>query len=153
MSIRAATQEDVPLILDLGEQLHRESPRWSRIPFVRERAETMIRGLIAIDDGVVFVAEVDGQVVGGIAGVIEQHWASTARVAHEVSFFMDREHRGGFSACRLICALRAWGEIRGAAWLHVGTSTGVDPEMTARLYEKLGFERCSIGLEAIYHGH
>lgn len=147
MSIRTATTEDVPRLVELGSALHAESPRWSRIPFNPSRAAETLMNLILGDNGVVFVAERDGVVVGGIAGAIQQHWACDALVAHEASFFMEADHRGGFAACRLICALRAWAEIKGAAWLYVGTSTGVDPEMTARLYERLGAIRCAIGLE------
>lgn len=147
MSIRNATTADVPRLIELGAALHRESPRWSRIPFNPARAAETLTGLIVGAQGVVFVAESNGAVVGGIAGAIQQHWACDALVAHEASFFMAAEHRGGFAACRLICALRAWAEMKGAAWLYVGTSTGVDPEMTARLYERLGAVRCAIGLE------
>lgn len=152
MSIRVAIPADVPRIVDLGAALHAESPRWSRIPFNPARAaETMTR-LILSADGVVFVYEVDGLVVGGIAGVVQPHWACVAGIAHEMSFVIDPEYRGGMAACRLICSLVAWGKMKGAAWLHAGTSTGLEPEMVARLYERLGFERCAIGLE-FHYGH
>ncbi|XLV70291.1 hypothetical protein ACKZDW_04265 (plasmid) [Ralstonia syzygii subsp. celebesensis] len=62
------------------------------------------------------------------------------------------QYRGGMAACRLICSLVSWGKVKGAAWLHAGTSTGMDPEMVAKLYERLGFVRCSIGLE-YHYGH
>lgn len=150
MSIRQATAADLPRILELGAQLHAESPRWSRIPFSVDRAGRTMANLLDSPDGTVFVSEADGQVTGGIAGMIQQHWASDAIVAHEVSFFISKDCRGGMAACRLICALDAWAQIRGAAWLSVGTSTGVDPELTARLYESLGFTRCAIGLERVY---
>lgn len=100
--------------------------------------------------GVIFVAERNGIVVGGIAGWAEPHWSSEDIVAQEISFFMAPEARGSLAATRLICALTAWGELRGAKWLHAGTSTGLDPERTAGLYERLGFARCAIGLEAVY---
>jgi len=150
MSIRVATLNDLERILDLGELLHKESPRWSRLRFSRERAEAMMRFLLTDANGVIFVAERDGLVVGGIAGMIEKHWASDDVVAHEVSFFMAPEARGSMAPTRLICALRAWGESRNAVWLHAGTSTGLDPERTAGLYERLGFTRCAIGLEVVY---
>ena len=147
MTIRTATQDDLPRLLELGQQLHEESPRWSRIPFSRARAAQTLTNMMLSADGVIFVAEKGGRVVGGIAGLIQDHWACDARVAHEASFFMDPEHRGSFAACRLICSLVAWARVRNAAWLYVGTSTGVDPETTARLYERLGAVRCAIGLE------
>lgn len=150
MSIRVATLDDLPRILDLGEQLHNESPRWSRLSFNRQKAESFMRMLLTESRGVVFVAERDGVVVGGIAGIAEAHWSSDDVVAQEVSFFMAPETRGSMAATRLICALRAWGETRGAKWLQAGTSTGLDPERTAGLYERLGFARCAIGLEVTY---
>ncbi|MFM9434609.1 GNAT superfamily N-acetyltransferase [Janthinobacterium sp. CG_23.3] len=150
MSIRVATLDDLPRILDLGELLHKESPRWSRLTFNRDKAAAFMRMLLTSESGVVFVAERDGVVVGGIAGYAEAHWASDDVLANEVSFFMDPGARGSMAPTRLICALRAWGEIRGAKWLHAGTSTGLDPERTAGLYERLGFTRCAIGLKVEY---
>lgn len=150
MGIRVATLDDVPRILELGELLHRESPRWSRLSFNREKAGRTISALITGAAGVVFLAETDGVVMGGIAGMAEAHWSSDDVLAHEVSFFMAPEARGNMVATRLICALRAWAELRGAIWLQAGTSTGLDPERTAGLYERLGFSRCIIGLEVVY---
>ena len=150
MGIRVATLDDLPRILVLGEQLHRESPRWSRLSFDRAKAAHFLAHLILEPTGVVFVAERNGLVVGGIAGMATAHWSSTDVVAQEVSFFMAPGARGTMTAVRLICALQAWAEIRGAKWLQAGTSTGLDPERTAGLYEQLGFSRCAIGLEVEY---
>lgn len=150
MSIRVATLDDLTRILELGELLHKESPRWSRLSFNREKARAHMRMLLTDPRGVVFVAERDGLVIGGIAGFADEHWSSDDIVAQEVSFFMAPEARGSMAATRLICALRAWGEIRKAVWLQAGTSTGLDPERTAGLYERLGFTRCAIGLEVTY---
>jgi len=150
MGIRVATLDDLPRILELGEQLHKESPRWSRLSFNRAKAAHFLAHLILEANGVVFVAEQQGLVVGGIAGMASPHWSSDDIVAQEVSFFMAPEARGNMVAVRLIGALRAWGELRGAKWLQAGTSTGIDPERTAGLYEALGFSRCAIGLEINY---
>lgn len=150
--MRDATIEDIPRILELGAELHAESPRWSRIPYNSEKARKMIEALILSDEGAIFVIERNGVVIGGIAGVIDTHWASDARVAHELSFFLAKEYRGGMAACRLISALRAWAEMKEVVWLNAGTSTGVDPEMTAQLYEHMGFTRCAIGLEVYFNG-
>lgn len=150
MGIRVATLDDLPRILELGELLHHESPRWSRLSFNRAKAAHFIAHLIIEPEGAVFVAELDGVVVGGIAGMASPHWSSDDVVAQEVSFFMAPGARGSMAAVRLVCALRAWGDMRGAKWLQAGTSTGLDAERTAGLYERLGFSRCAIGLEVVY---
>lgn len=147
MSIRPATAADLPRLVELGAALHAESPRWGRIPLNYDKCAKALADMIAGADSAVFVAERNGVVIGGIAGVIQEHWACDARVAHEASFFVTPEYRGTFAACRLICTLVAWARCRKAAWLFVGTSTGVHSELTARLYERLGAERCAIGLE------
>lgn len=149
MGIRVATQADIPRILELGELMHAESPRWSRLSFNRVKAEHYLRDLID-GAGAVFLAEHGGVVVGGIAGVLSSHWSSDDLLADEVAFFMAPAARGNMLAVRLVCTLRAWAEQRGAKWLQAGTSTGLDPERTAQLYERLGFTRCAIGLEAAY---
>lgn len=148
--IRVAELADLPRILDLGEQLHQESLRWRLLTFSRPRAEAFMRQCIEDPNGVIFLAERDGMVVGGIAGWAEPHWASEDVVAQEISFFMTQEARGTLAPTRLICALRAWAHMRGAKWLQAGTSTGLDPERVAGLYERLGFTRCAIGLEVVY---
>ena len=152
MAIRPATMDDLPRIIELGELLHKESPRWARLTFSRVRAADFISRLILSEWGCVFVAEVDGVVVGGIAGTALPHWSSDDILAQEASFFMLPEARGSMAAVRLISALTAWAKMRGAVWLHAGTSTGLDPERTAGLYERLGFSRCAIGLE-VYCGN
>ncbi len=150
MSIRVATFEDLPRVLDLGELLHKESPRWSRIAFNRSKAETVLAALIDSPDGVIFVAVEGGVIIGGIAGLVEAHWSSDDRLASEISFFMAPDARGRLAPARLICALDAWARMRGAVWIQGGTSTGLAPERTAGLYEALGWQRCAIGLEKHY---
>lgn len=152
MSIRVATLEDLPRILDLGEALHHESPRWSRMNFNRDKASAYIANLINQTNGVVFLAERGGLIVGGIAGMVAEHWCSDDLLGYEVSLFMESGARGTMAPARLICALEAWCELRGALWTTAGTSTGLDPERTAGLYETLGWTRCMIGLEK-HHGN
>jgi GNAT superfamily N-acetyltransferase len=141
---------DLPRILDLGEQMHAESPRWSRLSFNRIKAGKFLQAIIESADGVIFLAERGGVVMGGIVGMVSEHWCSNDRVADELSLFLAPEARGGLLAVKLVKALEAWADLRGAAWLQVGTSTGLDPEGTARLYEAVGFTRCAIGLEVSY---
>lgn len=150
MAIRAATLDDLPRILDLGELMHNESPRWRKLAFNRARAADFLARLILSDWGAVFLAEQSGQVLGGIAGTALPHWCSDDVLAQEIVFFMTPEARGGMSAVRLVRKFKEWGAERGAVWAEAGTSTGLDPERTAGLYELAGFSRCSIGLEFKY---
>jgi GNAT superfamily N-acetyltransferase len=150
--IRPATLDDLPALVQLGAELCAESPRWSRVGYNSDKARAAMHSLIENDDGFLWVGERDGKVVGAMLGLIEAHWAGDERVAQEVSLFVHRDARGSTIAARLICELVNWAEARGARWLQVGTSTGVEPERTVRLYERLSFRTCAIGLEYEY-GH
>lgn len=150
MSIRPATHDDVDTLVDMGEMLHNESPRWSRIRYSREKVRALVTRLVSEPYGLALVAEKDGQIIGGLIATALPHWSSDDVIAEERSLFMRPEHRGSFSALRLVCAFRCWSELRGAVWADAGSTTGVDPEITARLYEASGFSRCAIGLEAYF---
>lgn len=146
--IRPATPHDLPALLDLGEQMHAESPRFSRLAFSRDRLHQTLSGLLSSPAGFLWVAESEGQVIGGMAGFIAQHWASEDKVSTDLALFIDERMRGGMSTARLVNEYKRWAWKHGAHIVQVGITTGVQTEQTARLYERLGFARCGLILEA-----
>lgn len=149
--IRAATIDDVSRLLELGQMLHAESPRWRRLSFDVAKVEAQLLDLITSPDGFAWVAcDAGGRVIGGLLAQVGEHWSSRDLVAQELSFFVEPSARGALCAARLIAVADAWAEGKGAKWLQVGTSTAIDPERTAQLYERLGFDRFGIGLERVY---
>ena len=152
--IRPATHEDIPAIVQLGRELFAESPTWSRLELSEARLAEFVGHLMEEPDGFAWVAERGGVVIGTMLGLVDSHWASEDRIAQELVLMLTAEARGGMAAVRLITALVAWAQVRGAKQLMVGTSTGIADERVAGLYERLGFTRSSIGLEMSYvHGH
>ncbi|WP_439587493.1 GNAT family N-acetyltransferase [Hydrogenophaga sp.] len=145
--IRPANALDLPVLLDLGERMHAESPRFSRLTFSRARLHDTLRGLLDSPAGFLWVAE-HAQVIGGMAGIIGPHWASDDLVATDLALFIDERQRGGMSTVRLVAQYRQWARERGARIVQVGVTTGVQTEQTARLYERLGLARCGLILEA-----
>lgn len=147
--IRPATADDLPSLLALGERMHAESPRFSRLRFDADRLRSTLSSLIGSDSGFLWVAEnAAGNLTGGMAAVVVQHWASSDLVATDLALFMDPSARGSLAPLRLLTRYRQWAAERGAKLIQVGVTTGVDTETTARLYEQLGFSRCGVILEA-----
>lgn len=95
-----------------------------------------------------WVAEVEGRVIGGMAGLLAQHWASEDKVATDLALFIDERQRGGMSTARLVTEYKRWAWKHGASIVQVGVTTGVQTEQTAQLYERLGLTRCGLILEA-----
>lgn len=139
--IRAAKHSDVPRLIELGTMLH-EISSYSSMAFSPEKAEAFLHELIN-GLGVVFVAEVNGEVVGGMAGGIIDQWFSDDLIAYDYSLFVEPSKRNGVIAVRLIRAFQEWAKIKGAKQIYMGIGTGVSVEGTTRLYESQGLR--SIG--------
>lgn len=135
--IRPAQLSDVTRIVEIGAVLHYTSA-YRRISFNRAKVATLMQSLIN-GAGVVFVAERDGQVVGGIAGGVTAHWFSDELVGYEYSFFVLPEARHGLIATKLLIAMKAWCKAKGAKALRIGITTGINVEGTARFYRSMGF--------------
>jgi GNAT superfamily N-acetyltransferase len=137
--IRAATVEDLPRLVELGRLMHAES-RFRSIEFVPEKLDHTLRKLMA-GAGCVFVAEHNGALVGGFAGIASEYFFSHERAAYDFALFVEPTRRGGIVAAALIRAFVAWGKRAGIRHFECGVSTGVHPEQTGKLFEALGFVR------------
>lgn len=148
--IRLATVDDVPRLVEMGRALTVESPRLSRMRYCRDKVARLLVAWIESDIGLVLVAESDGNVIGVAVAVIDSEWFSTDPVAQEMVLYVAPAHRGSHYAAALIDGMDAWAESRGALLLQAGSSTGIRPEQTIRLYEKRGFERAGMGVMRVY---
>lgn len=145
--IRAATLDDLPTLINLGEQMHAESPRFRRIRFSRVRLGHTLAGLIRSPMGFVWVAESSGEVTGGLAALASPHWCSDDVVAMDLGLFMAPAHRGGAAAARLVKRYHRWAREAGATLIQQGVTTGVHTDQTVQLLERLGMTRCGVILE------
>ncbi|WP_137972002.1 GNAT family N-acetyltransferase [Pseudomonas sp. F(2018)] len=135
--IRAATAGDIPRIIELGRLLHRTS-RYANHAYDDEVVGRSLQELID-GSGVVFVAERDGVVIGALLGGITEQWFSTDLLAFEYAFFIEPSARHGIISMRLVNALTTWAELRGAKYLQIGVTTGINVEGTSRFYRANGF--------------
>ena len=135
--IRSATAADIPRIIELGTLLHATSS-YSKMAFVPAKAAAFMQALME-RDGVVFVAEIDGVVVGGMAGGVVDQWFSDELIAYDFSIFVEPRRRNGLIAIKLMRAFEEWARIKGAKQIHMGIGTDINVEGTSRLYEHMGF--------------
>lgn len=135
--IRPATHDDVSRIVDLGDLMVKES-RFSVLEYAALKVDAFIRSLI---DGnqFVLVSEDSGIVNGYFIGMVSEHWASRDLISYDLAMFIHPDHRGGISAAKMVKRYLAWAKSKGAKMINIGVSTGVNPEQTGRLYEKIGF--------------
>ncbi|WPE28059.1 hypothetical protein PshuTeo1_37940 [Pseudomonas hunanensis] len=135
--IRPATHEDIPRLVELGTLLH-DTSSYAHTGFNADKVARFLGQLID-GLGVVFAAEVNGEVVGGFAGAVTEQWFSDDLLAYEYSIFIEPSKRQGLIALKLVLAFQAWAKAKGAKEIHMGITTGISVEGTSRLYRKLGF--------------
>lgn len=134
--IRPAKHSDVPRLIELGTLLH-ATTSYSTMSFCPDKSAAFLHELIN-GQGVVFVAEVRGEVVGGMAGAVTDQWFSNDLIAYDYSLFVEPSKRNGVIAVRLIQTFKEWAKLKGAKQIYMGIGTGVSVEGTTRLYESQG---------------
>lgn len=145
--IRPATPKDIHALVDLGRRMHDESPHYSRLKYSPVKVGIMIERLIELENGFVWVGDRDGDIVGALLGICDEHWMSSERVATEIALYVAQDYRGAILATRLLTEFMTFATYQRAKLTVVGASSGLDNERVAAFYERFGFERVSIGLE------
>ena len=110
-----------------------------------------IRLMTMIPNGVVYLAENEGKLVGFIAGMAQRYFFSLRERATDMGFYVLPNYRGGSAAVRLIGALEDWAKERGLAEIYIGQTTAVDIEKTRRFYAHLGYK--TVGFNTVKHLH
>lgn len=146
--IRLATHADISALIELGRELHNESPRIRDFEFSEMRLWDVLD--IAIDGGAVFVAESDwsesangtksSKIVGAILAMVTPHLSTEQVIGGELSFFVTKSARGSAAFHRLLRAAEEWAREQGAARMTLGLSTGIAVDSTEKLYQRMGYE-------------
>lgn len=147
--IRPATEADVPAIIELGAEMHRESPRLASFSYSPGKVYELLDVLIGCG-GFAWVSVADGRINGLMLGFVQEHWFSEDLAAQELALYIEPASRGSSSAARLIAQFKGWAAERGVmpGNIMAGISTGIHVEQTARLYEAFGFRRFGLLLGA-----
>lgn len=135
--IRPATHADTLDLVYLAQQMHAES-RYADRPFVDEKVATLVAACINSDEGIALVAVLEGEVVGGFLGGLDERCFNHDKVAFDYGLFVSPDRRGGILAIRMLERFGAWARERGAV-PSLGITTGVAPEASARLFQAAGF--------------
>lgn len=138
MSIRGAVDEDLPAIIMLADTMYHESRYAAIMPINLDKLANLFRSLIAGQDGVILVAEQNGEVIGAVPAWITTSPFSDALIFGEYGVYVLHAHRGDGTGRALVNAWREWGHNAGAVEGLAAITTGIHTEQTAKLYEHCG---------------
>jgi GNAT superfamily N-acetyltransferase len=116
--IRKATAQDIPACVEMGRLFHAESGVADLVPFDADSVRGVMEKLVDGGDGVLLVAELEGQLIGMTSGIAYPHYFNQAKkAAQELFWWVLPEKRGGTAGVRLLTALEHWAKDVGASTL------------------------------------
>jgi GNAT superfamily N-acetyltransferase len=135
--IRAATESDLPAILDMGARFYATTTYAQLADYCRDSAAGLAR--VMLDGGVLLIAEHDGRPIGMVGLLLGPFLFNAAHTtAHEVMWWVDPEARDSGAGVALLRALEPACRAKGAAVIQMMTLDGSPPQAAA-LYERLGY--------------
>jgi L-amino acid N-acyltransferase YncA len=134
-----ATPDDLPAIVVLGRVMHEESS-FAPMDYDVDRVKETISDLMNKSQFVVVAEDKNGEVIGGMAGMVTQSWFGNDMVANDLALFIHPDHRGSMLVVRLVKTFVHWAKLAGAKQIRPGVISG--SRTAEALYDRLGFTRC-----------
>jgi GNAT superfamily N-acetyltransferase len=136
MNVIRATVDDVPRVVPCAAEFCKVLG-W---PLDGDGYVAHLKNVIQAD-GVIFLLEHEGTVVGGLGGVLHSEPVSGKRMATELFWFVMPEFRRGTGPMRLLASFEKWGHDNGAQHICMLSMEHSMPEEMDRLYRRLGYRK------------
>lgn len=131
VTVRSATDADIPRLVEMGRRFRAESTYSKYLADNPQRMAELGRQLLAKDG--LLCAERDGSIVGMLGFILHDHFISGERVAGEVFWWMEPEHRG--DGLKLLDETKRRARAAGAKYMHMIAPS----ERVTRLYKHLRY--------------
>lgn len=144
MIVRNATEADIPHIVEMAQRFYPVSPYPALYGGMADTqaaglALVAMHGAEGIDPGVMLVAEEDGALIGMACLCADRATFNPAvRIASELVFWIEPEHRGGMAAVRLLKAAEDRAREQGVQVNRMAVLS-TSPAQAAQLYERMGY--------------
>jgi len=142
LQIRDATEEDVIPMVSWGKLMYEQS-QFNKYDWDDIKVIGLVRMIIKDPMGIAVVAELEDskQIVGGMIGMVREHFFGKDLEASDYAVFLAPEFRQSAAGFAVIKAYIKKATELGANEITLGNSTGNQPDRVAKLYEKIGFTR------------
>ncbi len=137
--VRYAEARDIADIVDLGVEMHNESPRFSPMTFDKDKCAALATTLIEVPVGCVLVVEERSKIIGMLAGIVSEQFFSKDKSASDLVWFVSKAHRIGSPALKLLSRFEQWAGERDAFEVAIGVGTGVEAARTKALLSLWGY--------------
>lgn len=140
MNVRWAWRSDFPRIAEMGEAFWNLTPHSRVIPYSPD-AVIHYCGMMS-DDGLLYVVEVDGKVVGSAGALFMPALGNlNYKVGAELFWWIEPEHRNATAGTALLNALEDGARTVGATLFSMMAFENLSPEKVGAIYERHGYVR------------
>jgi GNAT superfamily N-acetyltransferase len=138
-TLRHATLEDIPALLELADRLFDNSPMQMGLDLDKGKAKEKLEAAIIGDkkDFLVLVSYDKDKIVGVLAAYAFSPVFSSDRIACEVFWYLDPEYRKGRRGIQMMEAYEYWAKLVGCKIAQYGWLTS-SPKRMPVLYERTG---------------
>lgn len=138
--IREATLADMSDLLELFYTYYKEgNMKWAEWSDGKTR-QSILHG-VADEEKLLLVAEKGDKIVGALYGELVYPAFSYTPVFDARILYILPEYRGGTLGVQLIKKAKYMSKEAGIPAVNIGVTSEIHTERTAKLYEKLGFNR------------
>lgn len=137
-TIRRATEDDAEALFVMARKFVAFAPYHDRVTATDDELRAIITYFTA--NATVFVAEKHGAVIGMLVAVLVPVWyAPSCRVATELAWWVEQEHRGGTAAIRLIQAYETWARNERASMVTMSNLEVGDDNRVVSMLKRMGY--------------
>lgn len=137
--LRMATLEDIPVLLKFAKNFHDASP-YRSMRFNTEKGRKFLEGIISgrNTEGVVILALKDKIPIGMLVGSCSEPVFSSAKIAVELGWWIEVEHRKSRASVLIYKAYEDWALRVGCTHVQGAYLPGVSPDLH-QFYKKHGY--------------
>jgi GNAT superfamily N-acetyltransferase len=137
MTIRKATHDDIPRIVTMAERFYAQTRYGEIAPMAKESAAGL--AIVMMEQGVMLLAEHDGEVVGMVGLFIEPFTFNiTKTMATEIVWWVEPEHQRSGIGMELLAAIEPACRAKGADVIRMMCLAG-QCEGAEAIYTRMGY--------------
>lgn len=136
--IREANELDILALGHIADVYVKEDKEHLALAYNRQKMMTSFINAMLSPDHNIFVAEVEGKIVGFMWSLVTSLPWSHELLGLDNIFYVLPEYRGK-AGVGLIKAHESWCFSRGAKQVAISVASGIHPERTAVLFSRLGY--------------
>lgn len=138
--IREFELNDIETLVKLGKKMHSEG-EYSFLPYSKQKCRDLGKKIKLIDNANIWVAEVDGKVIGMYIAIVTEYFFNYEKIAQDYLLYIDKEHRKDIKIpIRLVKKAEAWAREQGAKEFCPGSSMNFSSGKLEKFYNFMKFK-------------